>query len=361
VPSIDLLESGFIYATDFDSFDSHWILSPDDPECVFLTEDGLLLDPAVSDSGPVMILNTYVQAPYVIEADLDYTPAIGDSAGLILWAQQNEAIYVSLVTGGTLYERLRLRVIGERCEAYAFASSAGVWEMVGTAFIPPDMLPGIYVEGQTPLLVKKVVAMRDTRVTVGNLPAETMICLLNEQDDVLNAAVAVDGTATVSINQPALFFTGKLQVRDLTDSIIVTSEIMDIHGGDIYWYNAFKLDLYHNGELIPPGEGIKPKPLSGGMVEERLEVENSGEEYVPYVSVRCLSFNTVGGEQWVSLAHEVDGTPGTYYDMIYLTGLAPGERAAFWLKIERPANVKYFPFTEYKFTLFVSTGSGEVG
>lgn len=359
MPRIDLVEDGLIYSTTFTSLDDVWIISPDGTEFASIGEGtGLSLNPGASPDQMVLALYSQIEQPYVMDVELEYTPSlVADNAGLVLWANDDSAIYLSVVAGGNQYEKLRVRVVGERCEAYAFSSAVGSWETAGTALVSPDMLPGVYAEGQVPAVIKKAVIARDTSLVLGNIPDGYSAVLLDESGAVLERVPAVNGAAVIPLRQRGLIFSGRLQVQDQEENVLADTGLVAVSGGSVYWYNAHDLELYLDDTLIPPDQETELGMLVNRLIEKRLEIQNNEDAAVSGITVCCGNFNNHYSSQWVKLAPDVEGMPGMYSDSVFIEQLGPGERATCWLKIERPEGFSRLFCAEHRFALIITTES----
>lgn len=355
---IDLVEDGFVYSTAFAVLDDKWVFSPDNPQYISIIQGaGLQLAPATYEGTVLALLPQLVQ-PYVLEAEFEYAPvSVDDSAGFVLWASADSAIYLSLVAGGRQYSRLRLKVKEGRCEGYAYSDDLGAWEVAGTAFVAPDAVPGIFAEGQSPVIVKRVVVARDVNLTVGNLPPDSFVSLYNATGDVIATAQASAGVAVIQLGSLGLLLEVRLGVS-VSGELTALTDLVTASGGSVYWYNRHELKLYLDSTPVDPGQELSLGPLVAGVIERRLEIENGETEPVSDIVIRCAAFNVSHGPQWASLAPEFEGAPGQYEDSLYIPVLAPGERVPFWLKVQRPPGLLYYPSTEHRFVLLVTSGAG---
>jgi len=355
---IDLVSSGFIYRTAFDSVGAEWILSPDGGYFSILPE-GFKMDPSSNPDGSVLALLSCrgLNYQYAVEAELDYSPvSLNDSAGLALWSSDEDAVYLSLAAGtDMIYDKLRFRVKDDRCEAYAFRSSRGEWEVVGTAFVSHDPLPAIYAEGSAPVIVREVVVVRDTLVSVGNIPNGYYVYLKNEEGGVIAVKASSGGAVEINLGSVGIAIKGQLEVCDSFGVVAASTGIIDIYGGDVFWYNTLDLKLFSDGVEVLPGDEVFLGGLMNGTVEKRLEIYNPGPEAVTNVSVYAANFNTAHGDKWVLLAPDVGGVPGYYDKSVHIPQIEAESYAAFWVKVQRPQDMLFFPFTDHRFSLVIST------
>jgi hypothetical protein len=148
---------------------------------------------------------------------------------------------------------------------------------------------------------------------------------------------------------------GQISVYDSGGVLVASTGLTEIFGGDIFWYNTLDLKLINDGVEVLPGDEVFLGGLMNGTVEKRLEIYNPGTEAVANVSVYATNFNTAHGDKWVLLAPDVGGVPGYYDKSVYIPQVEAGGYAAFWVKVQRPQDMLFFPSTDHRFSLVIST------
>lgn len=356
---IDMIQSGFLYSTDFSILDPVWILSPNDKSCIDITESGGLLLRPSNFSGSVLALHSDSRLGqyYVIEAEISYIPlTINDSAGITLWSSEGDAIYLSIVAGGRVYEKLRLKVFGERCEAYAKSAGSNSWEIIGTAFVSKDPLPGVYAEGQADALVTNLVMVRDTKISIGNVPTGHIVTVYDELGSEICSSASSNGGCVLQLTND-LVLRGRLSVKSGAGDVIAITDIIDISGGSVFWLNTGDLALYIDGSPVGIGESISLGGLINGTITKKLDIYNPTEADINGVKVMADCFNITAGSDWVRFAPDVNGIPGYYDKELYIPQVPAGQHVSCWLKVEKPAQALYYPYTEHSFAIVIKTES----
>jgi len=351
---IDLIESGLIYTTDLSIDDGSFVLSPNKKDCFVFSSGGLFMNPAANGGRAILALCSSIKQPYVCEVQVQYSPAgADDGAGLTLWASPDDALYLSVITGGDPYERLRIKAVNDRCEAYGCSSAKGYWEIIGTAFVSPDMTLGLYAEGTSTAIVSRFSLTKDDRIYIGNAPAGATAIVYDSAGQPICLAGVINGTAVLPA-QTALIFDGTIELRDAGGILLASTGLTTIAGGNIYWYNMLNLNVYLDGNLLDYSLETSLGPLEGGFIKKKLEIENPSDTAISGLVVRGIMYHGYHGYEWVRFAPDVDGTPGEYAESVTIDVLEPYGVKTFWLKIERPADLPYVPITEHKFGLLIS-------
>lgn len=357
---IDLVADGFVYSTDFSNgIDHAWIISPNGMEYADVLQDGGLILTPSGDFKSVLALYSDLRLGsfYTVEAELSYNPSSAvDNAGIVLWSSDEDAVYLSVVAGGKQYQKLRLKVAGERCEAYAQPQGESAWEIVGTAFVSQDPLPGLYVEGGAPLVVSKVTITRDIKVTLGGVPAGYKAAVYDEMDNVKSVVPSQNGACIIPLPE-GLITRGRIVLLDNVGSAVVSTELMDIYGGSIFWYNTSNLVVHIDGMPVNIGEPLELGGLTNGLLVKRIDIYNPTDKDIAGVTVKADCFNVTVAQDWIRFAPDANGVPGYYDEQVYIPSVPAGGSTTCWMKIERPKDSLYFPFTEHSFGLVITTES----
>lgn len=356
---IDLVSSGFIYSTKFESVGTEWILSPSG-DYFAMTPEGLRMDPSSSPNASVLALLSCkgLNYQYAVEAKLKYLPSsVDDSAGLALWSSDDDAIYLSLVSGtDRVYDRLRFCVKDERCEAYAYSSDTDEWEVVGTAFLSKDPLPAVYAEGGSSVVVEEVVVTRDIAISIGNVPNGYTVLLTDEEGAVIATGTSIDGSVKIGLGQSvSLALRGCISIYDGEGVLVASTGVIEIFGGDMFWYNTLDLKLLSDGVEIKAGDEVFLGGLINGVIEKRLEIYNPTDSAAANVTVCAANFNVAHGDEWVSFAPDINGVPGYYDKTAYIPQIEARGYAAFWVKIQRPQDMLFYPSTDHRFSIVILT------
>jgi len=355
--TVDLVESGLIYETSFTTLDTWWRRSPDSDICAAPSTGGLVLAPASSPTGTVMALLTLSPGCYVVEASFDYLPQYaGDEMGLVLYASEDDVVFLSVVSGGRSYSALRFCVKGERLEAWAY-SDDGLWEIAGTAIVSTEALPGVYAAGQTAGTVTGLRVFRDSRIGISNLPAGSRAVIMDADDAVLSEAWANGGMASLSLPGAASSCQGRLAVYDQGGQMVAWTGLTTINGGDLYWFNAAELEVYIDGEQVYPGQELSLGYLFNRKLEKEVVLVNPQNATAGNITVQPASFIPPNSQGWVKVAPATPLGPGEYSETLFVESIEPLGQCSFWLKVERPADLPYSPFTDHHFSLIITVGS----
>jgi hypothetical protein len=358
---LDKMAAGLVANYTFSSQTSlaDWVLSPEDGGLFdLLARDGWLrIFPSATAT---LALRPCPDEQYAVEAEIEFAPqAETDLGGLVLWNTADDNIRLAVTQEGSPYCYLRLKVADGWC--YATGSADGVtWEFAGAVAPGAGAFPGLFVEGDVHLDVARLSIVRDTAITVANLPPQAAVLLYDAGGNLLSSATAVDteATATVKLSSCPLVLNGYLQVRDANGDLLVQTEIMELAGGDVFWFSALDISVQLGDQVLTPGQEVDLGGFVAGVIEKRLLITNNSSLPTGNVAVKGLLYSDYLGWQWVSFAPEISGVPGEYAAELALGTIGPGESAAVWLKVERQEVYPCTAHIRHKFLLLITEGGG---
>ncbi|WP_248499809.1 hypothetical protein [Staphylococcus aureus] len=305
--------------------------------------------------------DTRVLAPIsgacAVEVLADYTPTEqNDNGGLVLFAASDSVVEFlekpdASVT--TNVSRWKTRSLNGK-DWDLFADSGTGYSFVDTAaeFVPTKV--GAVLKkgtgaGFVPLKLQRITITKSDVLSIGNLSAGLTVELLDASNAVVASVTTTSNTAT--LNMPSLVVTGKLRIKN---GATVTMEVSaTFYGGDRYDSGStlkIVLDNVTKPELSTTtltDIGL----MASGQLVKKLYIYNPGGAPVNSVTLTVVQWAAKFGYQWVDVALDVSGAPGTYGDVISYTSIAAGAVIPFWIRVTQGNDYDGFEALQYALDL----------
>lgn len=351
--TLHLRESGLIRSDTYaGGIPSGYVVSP--AGRVVIDAGNLRMDHDNSDDTRVL---APISGACAVEIIADYTPTEqGDTGGLLLFAASDsvvEFLEQAEATVPTTVSRWRTRSLNGK-DWDLFADSGSGYSFVDTAaeFVPTKI--GVVLKkgtgsGFVPIRLQQLLVTKSDVLTIGNLGTGLTVELLNASNVVVASTTTVTNTASLSM--PSLAVTGKLRIKS---GSTVTMEVSGtFYGGDRYDSGAtlkIVLDNVTKPELSPTtltDIGL----MSNGELVKKLYIYNPGGTNVSSVTLTVAQWGAKFGYQWVDVALDVSGAPGSYSDAISYTSIAAGAVVPFWIRIKQGNDYDGFEPLQYALDL----------
>lgn len=354
-----------------DTFDSTllnpiWQVSPSDPARYSLTERTGVLRLKHGDPS-LFILTNSPTYDFVFELDTDYSPIrASDLGGICIFRDKDSRLelleYYDPATGMTkTYDSLRVVKQGELYTGYGSNDNGKTWEIIGNDFLSAPkigmVLHGIQEGLSDTLDVLEARMYRDTRIHVGNLMEGMVVKLLNSSNAVIVQDTCKANTDYVKLDVSNQRFplTGKIQITDVHNTLLAETNLHnDIWGGDVFWY-GIKLDVEIDGVLLRQDREFHLGYMTSGIIERKIFIVNNNDIPVSNVYVSIGALSGYMGWEWVDVAQDVFGQPGTYEDTLFLGNIQPGQRIPVWMKIVRRPAQQMASLNDYKFRVVLES------
>lgn len=366
---LNRISSGLVVRDTFDSttLQSIWQASPSDATRYSLTDKQGVLRLKHGEPDLFILMNT-PRFDFVMEMDTDYDPIRAtDQGGLVAYQNQDTRLelleYYDPDKGLTkTYDSIRMVRRADLFEGYGTNDRGKTWELIGASFMQAPkvgmVLHGIQ-EGQSDTLdVKEFRVYRDTTLHVGNLLEGHRAELVDAAGVIINSDVCKADKDHVKVDVANQQFPLKARIRlfDKTNLLLGETELLeDIWGGDVYWY-GMKLDLEIDGITLRGDREYQLGNMTEGAIEQLAYVVNSNDVDIPNVKATILAYSDYSGWEWVDLAPDVYGEPGTYKDIISLGTIRAGTRVPIWIKVIRQSHQQLASLNDYKFRIMFEGG-----
>jgi hypothetical protein len=278
-----------------------------------------------------------VPPSFALEIEAEYFPTqAADNGGLILFrdSEQN-AEFLEVHTDDVASDVVRWRAVGRNTLFDFYSDSGEGMEFIDSVTLEPLKAGIVLKKGQAPdfvpLDVKRVVLTTSDTMLVGNLPDGAIAELVDVDGNIQASSVASGGVA--AIKMPILRFDGKLVVRQ-GQSIL--GEVTNVfYGGDRYDKGS-SLTIVTDENTKTELSVTSPTDLGlmvNGVLLKKLWVYNPEPFAVTTVSIDVVQWNSKFGYQWVDIANDVNGNPGTFSDSINIPFVGPGALVPFYVRV----------------------------
>ena len=157
-----------------------------------------------------------------------------------------------------------------------------------------------------------------------------------------------------------LIIKAQILVLDKDGTAIADTGIIEITGGDIFWYSYINLDVYYNGKLLSTNVDNMLGNLYNGKLEIQLLAHNP-EKYIPLTSATVVIEPEPGyyGYDWVQVSPDVNGNPGVWGKEAVLGAIDADGYGLFWIRVVKRPTLILAP-NMHKFRIKVIGGAGGV-
>lgn len=339
--SVYKYRSGLIFDDKMDSAHPRWAFSPS--QSVQYTADGLKMDHSENETMALFDLPLDKNL-LMLEVTADYIPtAPSDEGGIVIYQNDNNRLdFLESLDTVTVGEYSSWRAVKKGGYWTFFAKRNGSWELFDTSPLNA-VKAGVTLQGSTsngfagqfvPLTMKRVVLCEGNALTVANLPDYCRVELFDEAGTHITHGSVAPGYMGVELQLPSLPFRGYVQVFDSTDTLLSQSDVAEFYGGDVYLYGA-DLEIHWKGQELSTVDFTDVGPMVSGVIEEQMEVVNPTPLPVANIRLSLEQYKLLFGYEWVDIAPDAGGTPGTYADIVDIGLLAAGERRPFWIKVTK--------------------------
>lgn len=303
----------------------------------------------------ILALFPVPSSSFAIEIEAEYSPIeAADNGGLLLFRDSEQKVeFLEIFTDETATDVSRWRAVGKDSVFDLYSDSGNGMEFVDSAVIEP-LKAGIILKkgdapGFVPLDVHRVIVTTSDTLIVGNLQDGMIVELMDTGGEVRTSAIARGGVA--SLKMPTLRFDGKLVLRQ--GSSILEEVTNTFYGGDRY-DRGTSLKIVTDDITKTELSVIEPTDLGlmiNGVLLKKLWVYNPEPVYVSTVSIEVVQWGSKFGYQWVDIAEDVNGSPGTFGDSITIPLIAPGGLVPFYVRVTQGSNYDGFEPLYFGFDL----------
>lgn len=340
----------------------NWLISPEDLSRYSLTERPgyLRLKHGTPD---IYLLRPLPADDFIFEAEFDYKPTVtGDTGGVTLYTSPEERVDIQIYYDATIdatktYSRCRIVKTGNTYSLYSFAGS---WELVGTTDASPLMI-GVVLSGADSVDYKPFdisqLKISGRQITVIGLDPGMKVELYDSNNILVASATAALDVAIVDDPTIELGFTGYIKVYDAANTLLLTSDPVEIWPGDVFQYHHLSaLSITSDGSALSLTGDNNFGKLTSGKLEKKLALVNNSDTVFTNVTISVVQYDTATGWQMVTLALPDESNPnlpGTYSSKITIPTVQACSSYDFWLKIDR-TGFEVDPFSDCKFKLAIT-------
>ncbi|UAT29926.1 hypothetical protein K7T73_15365 [Bacillus badius] len=327
--------SGLILDEQFNSLGPEW--SSTDPANTTIENGSLQL--THSFLRDVSFLREIPAGAGAFEAVVNYTPtAVNDRAGLILFKSSIETAELLESEDANQSKLENIKVIKNDDVFDLYMKRNGSFEFIDSATYSFSKIGFVVKQGSgsgfVPFRVDQFIITKNDRLEVVNL-YEGFKVELTIDSTLLRATADITGKVTFAL--PHLITSGTLKIYDQQSNLIgeITTEFV---GGDVYYYGSF-LELRKDGVSLSDLNPNDIGNIATGKLEEKLEVYNPTATELDDVKIQVKQYSGDNGYQWIDVAPDIYGTPGSYSDMLTIENL-PGQTSSFfWIKVEKQEEI----------------------
>lgn len=267
-----------------------------------------------------------------IEVHADYFPKeVGDQGGLIVWrdAQSNMEFLESADTSPAEYTLWRLRKKKDQWDF--FAKKVG-WEFFDTGELRANKMGLVLKNGRgANLHVNRFLVTVDNRFYITNLLPGWKI-ERHEGARVIETKTVQTGAISVFFDD--VIWNGTIVIKD-ENGLTIVERTGEFFGGDIFEYGTY-LKIFVEDKLA---DIELPTDLGEMRGEERdiqmLLYNPSADHTAENVTLKIGAYMDHDGWEWVKIARDQDGKPGTYEEKLMISMIKPQQKIPFWIRISR--------------------------
>jgi hypothetical protein len=342
------IESGLIFDDRFDYLDSRWQISPSG--YVSVQNNQLVLQHSDSYDGTKVLFDLpQNEEKLLLQVEADYTPSeIGDEGGILIWnnaLNKLEFLESVEVNRSDEYSIWQARKRGQLWSFYAQRS--GSWELFDSAALINPPMAGVVLKGYPnnnfkPLIISRAILCKGSSITVGNVNSGYRVELLDENDVVVSSQIIPEYFAGTEIELPSIPFTGRLRIYDKPTPSYPTGRLLSeqlnpvvFYGGDVYLHGT-DLQIIWNGQELNTDGVTHLGTMQNNIILTKMTVRNvTTGNIAENIEVAIRQYKDEFGWEWVDIANDENGSPGTWANVIQLGTLHPGEEIDFWVKVEK--------------------------
>lgn len=297
-----------------------------------------------------MFLNSLTDiSDFVLDIKVNFTPASENSTGgLIVKANEDNYLVLEEYFDGLEDKYIWYRLIRDNNRYTAFWSSDGVvWNLIGVQYFGlSEVKIGAFFDGEgtEEFKIDYVRVFSSNVFQVTDITEGTKVELLNSSGVVVDRKTCLKGRTGVSFSMDGLPipFYGRVRIILPYGKVLEDSNYFNIYLGDAYKFYP-SLDLFY---LNSSGEWEDLK----ANFEEFLGYYNSTattfgvkmklKNFLPKrflnIKVDVIEYKGSGHSQFVWLAEDSGGVPGTLVKSLNIAEILPDAESYFWLVIQKP-------------------------
>lgn len=345
MPSIEKLQSGFIYKEDFSTDNIMWQFFPDDTTRYEKKNNNLVLK---YGEGKVMALTKAPADNFVMQCKVKHRPlSANSSAGVILLKDTDDLVecesYWDIDAPKQVFYNY-IKVVKVDLNYYFYSSINGSdWIVVGAVAYADCNLIGFFFttdKADEEFAIEELVFYSSPMVTVSNTRTDIHVVEILKDYSVIKRQLVHEGDVEIDLTQMLLPLEN-VSLRLVTASlgIVQSIDLDSLSGGDQYGiYHNITLKL--NGEVIDHNLPFDLGRLFGGT-EVILTIENLEVDFTIMdlkVSIQRYSPYDIGHENVeILLEDHLEGAP--YTKELVIPALRPTDPVNILMKVDRQSDV----------------------
>lgn len=208
---------------------------------------------------------------------------------------------------------------------------------------------GLALEGGegTDLKVASLCLYKETYVTFKGIPKNGKVVLYDDvpEETLIGECTEIDYEGTISVFGRSMPINVKAEVYDADGILAAQGTFSEVYGGDVFHCGQF-LEVLYNGvpfTLMDNDFGY----IDSFQKDFKLEIHNRISAAHTDVHVEIKKYSEQFGWEWVEVAPDNNGTPGTFAKSIAIPTIPGDGSAFFWVRITRssvPVHVNDYVF-----------------
>lgn len=338
------LRRGQIFFDDFDDavLNSSWQVSPNLDTRYSLAEAPGNLTVYHGEEDLKFLVDSADE--FVVDLRNDYLPRVdSNQAGLTIYNTDEDSLeflecYDELKNESFVYQFMRIVKQGDIYNCYGKNDISSKFELIGSVSYKSSGKIGIIVKGPNmagsiPFIANYFRMYISNEIEVLNVPVGYTVILRDSAQTVLSSRTVMAGFNGVSMPlfelvPPVLcYFT----VLDEVSSIVSTSEMFALSGGDVYFFGRL-LNVYVDGEnLVNEGEHFLGYYIND-VINFVVTLENPYNQSFNNVHIFASQYEAFTGYEIVTFSNTLDGL---YVPKLLVGSIAPLVTVQVYGKVTR--------------------------
>lgn len=284
MPTIEKLQSGFIYKEDFSQENVMWQFFPNDESRYSRVSNSLILKQGV---GRVIALTKAPDDDFTFQCKVTHQPLSTNSfAGVVLLRDNDDWVECQLYRDAdaavqVFYSYIKIVKIG--VNYYFYASKDNVnWITAGAMAYDDCHLIGFYFDSDDPVetvKIENVVFYKSPVISVTGINVGDTVQIKDSSNTVLVSKVAALTTLDIDLTQKAMPM-NNCKIVHISPGGTTQTGLLNINGGDVYGVK-YNIKLKVNGIVVNPNTMFDLGKIYTGT-DNLLTLENLDPNYSIY-------------------------------------------------------------------------------
>lgn len=294
MPTIEKLQSGFIYKENFSEENIMWQFFPNEPSRYTKANNSLIFNYCTSRS---VALTKMPDGDFVMQCKVTHRPLSTNSfAGVLLLESNDDWVECQLYKDDAVLTQHfynYIKVVRTGYNFYFYASMDNIaWEIIGSMAYPDCIMFGFYFETDDiadSFTVENVIFYKSPAITLNSTLNGHVVQLKNQSNYIIATTKVSNGKANFDLTTMSLpLLNHSLTLLDF--GYTISSLPMNIYGGDTFGYN-YNLNLKCNGVDVVPNEMVDLGRIYDDT-QTLITIENLDVNYdIPNLTLRIEQYS----------------------------------------------------------------------